>query len=433
MTTPFPYNMTDTAGTVRFYIDKTTNVYSYIGLSSLTINFTNRIPGFSSNDRFSNVQSFLKFFIKTTLFGDGINPVYINFQNNFGFTAIWNIVTSSDTKNWLYNGAGSPVNASELAFLFRTLPTIGSNITFEIVRCTAVTDPATFNYTADMTFSTIHNNQVTVGNLSLPANSLLRLNDTGLIPFPIRLTASGDLTGYNANFTTYFNTDFPGNNTITLNYRFNAGATSSETDTTYTDGIGSGSFNSPQNDVEFTFTSPAGGINCLAYGTKLLTPFGYRLVQYIREGDLLTTHDGRYTTVNKILSRTVITRDDLYLIKKDSFGINIPNEDLYLSQVHAVYYDGAFHHPLHAKNKNIVKVDKTSIVKFYHFEVDNYFTDFIIANNMIVETNNSKPELVKICSYVCSQEKCSIRMLGKDMLPNDNQNNFKNSSWLQLL
>jgi hypothetical protein len=425
MALAFPYTITNTSGGVEFYIDKTTNVYSYIGLTQLQINFTNTIPSTGSNDRFTNNQGFTKFFIKTTLFGDGTNPVYINFQDTIGFDANWSIFTSSFAKNWLYTGSGSPVNAFETAYLFRTLPG-GSNITFEIVRCTAATDPTTFDYITSMTYNTIHTSQETVGNLSLPANSLFRLNDGGISPFPIRLTASGDLTGYDINFTTYFNTDYPGQNTLTLNYTFDAAATSTETTTVYTSGVATGSFNSPSNNILFTFSSPAGGVNCLAYGTKVLTPFGYKLVQDIVKGELLTTHDGRITKVNKVLSRTIISTDELYLIKKESFGINIPNEDLYLSQSHAVYYNGAFHHPIHANNENIIKVDKTCFVQFYHFEVDNYFTDFIIANNMIVETNNSNSELNKICNYECTPGKCSIKMFDKDILPNNNE-------WIQLL
>ena len=39
-------------------------------------------------------------------------------------------------------------------------------------------------------------------------------------------------------------------------------------------------------------------------------------------------------------------------------AINTPNDDLYLSLSHAVYYNGAFHHPFHANNENIIKVIK---------------------------------------------------------------------------
>jgi hypothetical protein len=423
MTTPYPFTITGSAATTTYYIDKNFGgsglVYSYIGLQSFNINFTTEIPDTGSNDRFSNNQPYTKFFLKTTLFGDGTNPVYINLMD-MGSKPVLRIATILTDKGYLYNGTGPVTNTTETCYLFRTLPTFGANITvtFEIVRCNAATNPTTFNYVADMTFNTIHNNQETVGNLGLFSDTLFRAIDIGIQVFPIRLTASGNLTAFNPNFTAYFNAR-PLATTMSLTYTMVAGAVNNISNTTYS----AGSFTEPSaNTIVFTFSSPSDGINCLAHGTQVLTPSGYKFVQDIKEGNLLTTYDGRTTTVNNVCSRTIISNNELYLIKKDGFGLNTPSEDLYLSNWHAVFYNGVFHHPCHWNNENVIKVDQPAIVKFYHFEVDNYFTDFIIANNMVVETNNINPKFSEICSYECTPSKCSIRMSGEDILLTNEMN-----------
>ncbi len=404
------------------------SIISNMGVYDLVIGFNETISG---TDLFTvnNTENCTKFYLQCNQLDNG-NNAYINLMlPNTGFngkqmrirTLTVGIIPGSISYNYSVNPIIGDGNAAD----FSVRPS--GNIIFNIVMYTgSFTDPNT------MTYAEINNssNRTTVGTLTFTKSFLLResdtnLNETGVSkPFPITTTGSS------ANYSTALNTFFGGGftNEFYGYYNMSASGSNSAPTSTYTLPT-TGTDGTPvatNNTLLYSFSSPTGGINCLAYGTKVLTPYGYRLVQDIKEGDLLTTHDGRTTKVNKILTRIIVSNDELYVIKKDSFGINIPNEDLYLSLAHAVYYNGAFHHPVHANNENVIKINETSIVKFYHFEVDNYFTDFIIANNMIVETNNSNPELNKICSYECTPEKCSIKMLDQDILPNNNQ-------WNQLL
>jgi hypothetical protein len=445
------YSFNPTGSTIQsFVVATTSNVVRHGILAGVTINdlivlnFT-RTGGINTNDIFPESTTpggntfNSRFFLRSTQLSvsdgtwlqDKTTIINLNYDNTVTGNNVRLLTTNGPTFNAYYSTAGYTNNAGE-GYLINS--TVTGNLVFEILLLTAPIQVGGVNagiddYLADShskvdiynLFSNTANYNV-VGNLTFDYNTFFRTTDTGM--YSDGTTSPLD-RAIAAN--TYFRWNGTGNISGLNQIPYMIGSnTNVVTNTTYTTSIVI-----PTTDtIAFTFSSPAGGINCLAYGTKLLTPFGYRLVQDIKEGDLLSTHDGRITTVNKILKRTIISNDELYLIKKDSFGINIPNEDLYLSQHHAIYYNGAFHHPVHTNNKNIIKVDKTCVVQFYHFEVDNYFTDFIIANNMIVETNNSNSELNKICSYVCSQEKCSIRMSGKDVLLD---NILQNQSWLQLL
>ncbi len=406
------------------------NITSNMGVYDLVVGFNETI---NTADLFTtnNTERCTIFYLQCNQLDNG-NNAYINLMlPNTGFNGkqmrIRTLTVGLIPGSIAYNYSVNPIVGDGNAADFSVRPT--GNIVFNIVMYTgAITDPN------NMTYAEINNtsNRTTVGTLTFTKSFLLRESDTNLNgtsfaqPFPI--TTTGSIANYSTALNTFF--DFAGGfpNEFYGYYNMSANTSNSADTPTYTLPT-TGSDGTPvatDNTLLYSFTSPTGGINCLAYGTNVLTPFGYKLVQDIKEGDLLSTHDGRTTKVNKVLKRTIVSNNELYLIKKDSFGINTPNDDLYLSLAHAVYYNDAFHHPFHANNENIIKVDKTCFVQFYHFEVDNYFTDFIIANNMIVETNNSNPELNKLCNYECTPGKCSIQMSGKDILPTNNE-------WLQLL
>ncbi len=402
------------------------NIVSNMGVYDLVIGFNETI---NTADLFTtnNTENCTIFYLQCNQLDNG-NNAYINLMlPNTGFNGkqmrIRTLSNGMIPGSISYSYAVNFIIGDGGAADFSVRPT--GNVVFNIVMYRGTeTDPN------NMSYEEINNaaNRTTVGTLTFTRSFLLRESDINLNgnavaqPFPI--TTTGLITDYSTALNTFFDFAGEGPNEFYGYYNMSASTIDSANNPTYTlpTTTSDGTPVATNNTLLYSFTSPTGGINCLAYGTKVLTPSGYKFVQDIKEGDLLTTHDGRTTTVNKILSRTIVSNNELYVIKKNSFGLNTPNEDLYLSYAHAVYYDGVFHHPYHANNENIIKIDQPAIVKFYHFEVDNYFTDFIIANNMIVETNNSKSELNKIFSYVCTPGKCSIRMSGEDILPTNEMN-----------
>ncbi len=139
-------------------------------------------------------------------------------------------------------------------------------------------------------------------------------------------------------------------------------------------------------NATFDFTSPTDGINCVAKGTKILTPEGEKLIENIKIGDSILTKDNRIINVRQVYYRKIISLNELYLIKKNSIGENIPNDDLYISKGHAIKINNKLYHPLHNKLKFAQKINNLSYIEFYHLQLENWITDFLVANNLEVES-----------------------------------------------
>lgn len=126
-------------------------------------------------------------------------------------------------------------------------------------------------------------------------------------------------------------------------------------------------------------------IQCILEGTLILTPSGYRLIQDLKVGDFICTHDNRHKKIIKIHYANVIhsNKTQCVIIKKGTFGAI---RDLYLSKNHAVLIGDEFIIPNRKMPDMIEYVNNISLYKYYSIMTDNYLTDSLIADGVPIET-----------------------------------------------
>jgi photosystem II stability/assembly factor-like uncharacterized protein/uncharacterized protein YjbI with pentapeptide repeats len=126
---------------------------------------------------------------------------------------------------------------------------------------------------------------------------------------------------------------------------------------------------------------------CLLSKTLIRTPYGNELIDNLKNGDLIVTGDNRIVPIIKIIKYEIENPDDEsypICIPKNYFSNNVPDRNTYISNNHAIKLNDTYwiygnHH------KNYFAKYKT-IPIYYHILLPNYFTDDLIANNLIVES-----------------------------------------------
>jgi hypothetical protein len=135
---------------------------------------------------------------------------------------------------------------------------------------------------------------------------------------------------------------------------------------------------------------------CLVEGTKVLTASGYVNVEDLKAGTRIVTGDNRSVEVVKVHSTkynrtTYITAP--YIIEKDAFGVNYPQQQIKISGRHAIQLkSGLWEVPSEAARSNNGKVRQVPIgssVHYYHVELPDYEKDTLVADGLIVESYNN--------------------------------------------
>ena len=128
---------------------------------------------------------------------------------------------------------------------------------------------------------------------------------------------------------------------------------------------------------------------CLKKGTHIKTKIGCVPIETLTKGDfLLDEHGNEIEIINLVKSTKTTSRFNI--LKKNKLGINVPNKDLVISDLHLVKHNGRMYLP--DKFKRLPKQE----IEYYHIETANYNTDWFIVNNCIVETftdGNNKSHL----------------------------------------
>ena len=122
---------------------------------------------------------------------------------------------------------------------------------------------------------------------------------------------------------------------------------------------------------------------CFLTGTNILTPNGYEIIDKLKIGDVITTHDFRNIEILDICKVIVPSNksNDPYMIPSGSFGAI---SDLYLSPMHQVLINDTF---ICVKEiSNIQQVFAGFTLEYYHIKTADYFKDTIIAEGVITET-----------------------------------------------
>jgi hypothetical protein len=127
---------------------------------------------------------------------------------------------------------------------------------------------------------------------------------------------------------------------------------------------------------------------CFSRGTRLLTPSGYRPVEYFAPGDLVITAGGSTCPVRWIGRRTLdlaaAAPGQPVIFAAGSLSPGVPARPVKLSPLHAVFFDGVLVPAVHLVNDATIRQQSAGAVTYFHIELDRH--DIVLAEAMPVET-----------------------------------------------
>jgi hypothetical protein len=176
--------------------------------------------------------------------------------------------------------------------------------------------------------------------------------------------------------------------------------------TTFVNYIPGGNLEDVEGPALYVSATPA-SLVCLLKGTKILTPAGEILIENLKINDTVLTADNREVKITDIYSSLTSSENNLYVIRKDIISRDVPNEDLFVSGGHRVKIHDKFYHPFHNKTNLIEKCNENKLVQFYHIKLENYLTDFLVANGVTVESlgDRKNPQHTR---WDCSGTECIL-------------------------
>ncbi len=145
-----------------------------------------------------------------------------------------------------------------------------------------------------------------------------------------------------------------------------------------------GTMRTASSGLPLTSTS-ATVMTCLYEDTEVLTPSGYVSVKQLKEGDEVTTSDGRTSQILKLsISKFGASyKTSPLIIKANSIAENYPPKDCRISKYHMIQYNGGWIAPY--KNEHIFKADESiRSIKYYHIQLENFKTDHLVINGGLV-------------------------------------------------
>ena len=133
---------------------------------------------------------------------------------------------------------------------------------------------------------------------------------------------------------------------------------------------------------------------CIVSGQRILTPNGYKLIDNIYNGDLITTSENKEVKVLNYRGDFEFTTKDTapYIIPKDSIYYGCPQKDIFLSKDHKIKTDFHWITPkqLSKYNKDVRQINIGKPVIYYNIETPNYLTDHLVLEGTVIDSLNSK-------------------------------------------
>ena len=142
---------------------------------------------------------------------------------------------------------------------------------------------------------------------------------------------------------------------------------------------------------------------CFQKGTLILTPSGYKIIEKLQVGDLVKTAQGRVVPIKRIAS--FIGKEDkcpLYVIKRNTYGDNLPLADLYMSGGHAFRVGKKWCHTSCSSKSKRISVDD---IEYYNIVLENYLDHTLVANGMEVESLFDMKDVVM--TWKCEKDNCT--------------------------
>lgn len=133
---------------------------------------------------------------------------------------------------------------------------------------------------------------------------------------------------------------------------------------------------------------PANPAPCFTNICNILTPYGYKNISFLKENDIVLTHDYRQVKIEKLFRASCCARKyPPRLIEKNKYGKNKPIIDTFLSENHQYKINSKWTKP---KNEKLIKKWNDKIVTYYHIKLPKYETDHLIVNGIITESWDGK-------------------------------------------
>jgi uncharacterized delta-60 repeat protein len=141
---------------------------------------------------------------------------------------------------------------------------------------------------------------------------------------------------------------------------------------------------------------------CFYKDTYIFTPSGYKKVNKLKVGDIVTTAQNKNKQIKKICNFIGFSdKCSLYVLHKDSLGINLPFMDLYMSEGHAYRHDGNWCHMRCSSHAMKVDIDN---IEYYNIVLDNYLENTLVANGVEVESLFNMTEIDM--NWYCGTDDC---------------------------
>ena len=116
---------------------------------------------------------------------------------------------------------------------------------------------------------------------------------------------------------------------------------------------------------------------CYHPDTIILTNQGHIKITDLKRGDLIKTLNG-YKPLSKLL-KNINIKNKFMEFPKNCFGENIPNQDLYITTGHPVYFNDEFYLPENFIGKKNIKLISKDAVYVYHLQFDTH--EVVYSNN----------------------------------------------------
>ena len=166
------------------------------------------------------------------------------------------------------------------------------------------------------------------------------------------------------------------------------------------DGAGDDSRNILTNATNNWTIYDGGPLICMAQGTLISTLSGPIAIELLKIGDIILSYIGDEIKIKDLTCvKTNLKYNRLFKIPKNKIKENVPFEDLYLSEGHAIKVDNKWHHMHHTNIGNVHS--ESGYINYYHIGIDNYFKYTLNANGVEVESYykiNDKEILIWNCN-----------------------------------
>ena len=143
---------------------------------------------------------------------------------------------------------------------------------------------------------------------------------------------------------------------------------------------------------------------CIVKGQRILTPNGYKLIENIYNGDIITTSQNKDVVALNYKKAFEFTTDMTapYIIPQDSIYPSYPPKDIFLSADHKIKTNHNWITPkeLSKYNPDVRQINIGKPVTYYNIETPNYSTDHLVLEGTTIASLWVKGNNVNLIDYL---------------------------------